>query len=238
MTPQERDLVTRFLDNLLAAPRQQPDSEADSLIRQAMQRRPDAYYLLAQQGIVQQLGLEQAEQRIRELEERLARATQPSTTPASSSFLGDALARRSGGGWRNDSPPQGVPGSLATNMDPRGNWSGSNGGWGGQNQPAYTPPPPRSGFGSFLASAATTAAGVAGGALLFQGIQNWFGGHGGSHEATNVTNAADSFLPTPQSGDWDTGNNFLSNESSSDNWLETGGDNSSPSGSDDDGSWV
>jgi hypothetical protein len=35
------------------------------------------------------------------------------------------------------------------------------------------------GGGGFLRSAATTAAGIAGGALLFEGIQSMFGGHGG-----------------------------------------------------------
>ena len=36
-----------------------------------------------------------------------------------------------------------------------------------------------SGLGSFLRGAATTAAGVAGGALLFQGIESLLGGHRG-----------------------------------------------------------
>jgi len=53
--------------------------------------------------------------------------------------------------------------------------------------PAYTPPAEigaraagvgSSGWGSFLGNAAATAAGVAGGAVLFQGLENLFGHHG------------------------------------------------------------
>jgi hypothetical protein len=60
------------------------------------------------------------------------------------------------------------------------------GGWGGgavppagpqaYGQPAYGQPPQQQGP-SFLRQAATMAAGVAGGALLFQGIQSLFSGH-------------------------------------------------------------
>ena len=39
------------------------------------------------------------------------------------------------------------------------------------------------GGGAFLRSAAITAAGIAGGALLFEGIQSMFG----HHDATNIT---------------------------------------------------
>jgi hypothetical protein len=52
-----------------------------------------------------------------------------------------------------------------------------------QQPPAYAPPPPSyappppSGMSSFLHSAATTAAGVAAGALAFEGIRSLFGGH-------------------------------------------------------------
>lgn len=52
--------------------------------------------------------------------------------------------------------------------------------------PANAPPAPQprtgllsGGAGSFLGSAAATAAGVAGGAFLFQGLENLFGQHSG-----------------------------------------------------------
>lgn len=57
--------------------------------------------------------------------------------------------------------------------------------WGGSS---YAPPPPDQrpgifsgggGLGSFLRSAGTTAAGVAGGEMLFSGLSDLFGGHRG-----------------------------------------------------------
>jgi len=53
--------------------------------------------------------------------------------------------------------------------------------------PQYAPPEPQpaspfsagGGLGSFLRSAGTTAAGVAGGAMLFEGLSGLFGGHHG-----------------------------------------------------------
>jgi hypothetical protein len=58
----------------------------------------------------------------------------------------------------------------------------------GSAQPSYAPPPPDErpgifssggGLGSFLRSAGTTAAGVAGGEMLFSGLSDLFGGHRG-----------------------------------------------------------
>ncbi len=70
-----------------------------------------------------------------------------------------------GGGAWNQTPPE-----PPRNAPPPGN--------------ATTAPQPSSGFltggaGSFLGSAAATAAGVAGGAFLFQGLEGLFGRHGG-----------------------------------------------------------
>ena len=62
----------------------------------------------------------------------------------------------------------------------------------GGGSSSWSPPPPQGqgymgpgpfssggGLGSFLRSAGTTAAGVAGGAPLFEGLSGLFGGHGG-----------------------------------------------------------
>lgn len=62
------------------------------------------------------------------------------------------------------------------------------GGWNNGGQGGYAPPPPADrpgifsgggGLGSFLRNAGTTAAGVAGGEMLFNGLSNLFGGHRG-----------------------------------------------------------
>jgi hypothetical protein len=164
MTPQERDLLTAFLANLAAADTPVPDPEALSLIRNAVSARPDAAYLLVQQTLMQQAALGQAQARIHTLEQQ-AQDQQSRHVPAGnvSSFLG--------GGWSSPPPPPpglaAAPGALP--REPYG------------SPPAAAPSAPHgtSGVGSFLRSAATTAAGVAGGALLFQGIENLLGGHHG-----------------------------------------------------------
>ena len=72
MTPQERDLLTQLIDRLRAAPPQQKDAEAEQLIRDAVRLVPDAPYLLAQTVLMQDFALNQAQQRIQDLERRVA----------------------------------------------------------------------------------------------------------------------------------------------------------------------
>ncbi len=153
MTPQEHQLLSGFLNNLTTARAQSIDPEADRLIRDAFSRQPQAAYLVVQQALMQQMSVQEAQHRIAELEQQLRDARGGAS--GTSSFLGGA-AQAPGAG----SPPPTAPS-----------------GWG---NPATAPGAPRSsGFGNFLRSAATTAAGVAGGAMLFQGIENLFGGHRG-----------------------------------------------------------
>lgn len=149
MTPDERTLLTRFLDELTATRAGAKDPEADGLIRQALGANADAAYLLVQHAIVADQSLHAAQQRIADLEQ-----AQPPAAPAASSFL-----------------PQGNAGP-----------------WGGRPAQPYTPPPADErpglfsgggGLGSFLRSAGTTAAGVAGGEMLFSGLSDLFGHRGG-----------------------------------------------------------
>jgi hypothetical protein len=146
MTPDERTLLTNFLNELVAARGVAKDNEADALIRQALAANPDASYVLVQHAIVADQSLHAAQARIAELERQIA-------------------------------PPAPAPSFLPTD---RGPWGGS--------QPAYAPPAPEArpgilsgggGLGSFLRSAGTTAAGVAGGEMLFSGLSDLFGGHHG-----------------------------------------------------------
>jgi uncharacterized protein len=154
---QERELLTTFLTNLRAARVPNPDQEALSMIRNAVTGNSDAAYLLVQQALMQQAALGQAQARIGELEEQVRRAQ---ATGSESSFLAGA------GGWSN--PP-------ARSALPRGPAGGDPGT--PAASAAMSPRP--SGMGDFLRGAATTAVGVAGGALLFQGIGNLLGGHRG-----------------------------------------------------------
>src|SRR6266852_769904 len=177
MVPQERDLITTLLARLKSAGGQPKDPEAHTLIRQAMVEQPDAPYYLVQTVLIQDLSLHQAQNRIAELEGQLANAQPAKRT----SFLG--------GLFGTSQPASPAAGSVP-----------SAGPWARTPQVAPAPPPqqgyaqPQQGYapagggmmgggmmggggGSFLRSAAATAAGIAGGALLFQGISSMFG-HG------------------------------------------------------------
>lgn len=82
------------------------------------------------------------------------------------------------------------------------------GSWNSSYGASYAPPPPQDrpgifsgggGLGSFLRSAGTTAAGVAGGEMLFSGLSDLFGGHhgggqglfGGPEENVTINNYGD-----------------------------------------------
>jgi hypothetical protein len=176
MTPQEKDLITQLLGRL-PPPNEAKDLEADALIQAALRQRPDATYFLVQTVLIQEMALAQAQQRLQDLERQLS-AVQAAQPPQQqpTSFLGRAL--------RGSAPASGPwgPAPSAPQTPPGGVWSQSSGA-----APAGGPPtaaaapgyatPWGGGGGGFLRQAAMTAAGVAGGALLFEGIQSMFG-HG------------------------------------------------------------
>jgi uncharacterized protein len=184
MTPQEKDLLTTLLDRLRNTPRQPKDSEADALIRQSASEQPDLPYYLVQTVLIQDLSLHQAQQRITDLEKQVADAQQ-SAKSTSGSFLGGLFGQRSpppaagaspAGPWTRspqvaDAPPAQPYGQQGYNQPAYGQTMGGPGGaMGGAGSLM-------GGGGGFLRSAAATAAGVAGGALLFQGISSLFGNH-------------------------------------------------------------
>ena len=185
MTPQERDLITTLLSRLKSTAGQPKDPEADALIRQAMAEMPDAPYYLVQTVLIQDLSLHQAEARIADLEKRLGDANAAQSAPTS--FLG-SLFGRSQPAQPSGSVPSAGPWSRGPNVAPPPQGAPQ------YAQPGYAQPAPAQpgyapggggmfgsagGGGGFLQSAAATAAGIAGGALLFQGIQSLFGPHYG-----------------------------------------------------------
>jgi len=156
MTPDEQNLLQRFLQDLTQTRPGPKDPDADAMISQALRSSPDAAYVLVQHAIMSDQALHAAQDQIAQLQSQLRGA--PALPPASG-FLGGRSP------WAQAAAP--APDQY------------------------QAPPPPTQGFfgpgpfnnsgglGSFLRSAGTTAAGVAGGALLFDGITSLFGGHGG-----------------------------------------------------------
>lgn len=153
MTPQESAMLNSLVRKVQQTQLTEKDPEAESLLSQSLGRDPDALYKLAQTVLVQNIALDQARAQMEQFKQQQA---QPAHT---TSFLGGLL------GHREQTAPAPPP------------------------QPAYSAPSyaqpysvaaPSSG-GSFLRSAATTAAGVAAGALAFEGVESMLHGfgHGG-----------------------------------------------------------
>lgn len=197
MTPQEKDLITALLGRLGQAAGQAKDAEADQLIHQAMAAQPDAPYLLVQTVLIQDMALHQAQGRIAELERQLAEAKAAQGAPADqpTSFLGGLFGHSASPAT---APPAGsvpaagpwsrpAPTPQYAQQQPYAQQPYAQQAYAGQAQPMMAPGMMGGGMmgggmfggGGFLRSAATTAAGIAGGALLFEGIQSMFGQHGG-----------------------------------------------------------
>jgi uncharacterized protein len=68
MTPDERTLLSTFLNDLAQARASGKDAEADAMIRRAFADNPDAAYLIVQHSILSDQALHAAQARIAELE--------------------------------------------------------------------------------------------------------------------------------------------------------------------------
>jgi uncharacterized protein len=163
MTPQEEQMLNDLIGRVEQTQLAEKDPEAEQLLNQRLGRNPDALYILAQTVLVQKYALEQAEAQLRQMRQ-----------PAhSTSFLGNLLGRR------DPAPPPPPPPQPAYGAPPP---YGQPYGQPYPPAPAYgAPPPPPGGGSSFLRSAATTAAGVAAGALAFEGVESLM--HGFGHSA-------------------------------------------------------
>lgn len=149
MDQTDRQAIEELFGKLAAVERQAPlrDAGAEAFIRDAMARQPAAAYYMAQTIIMQEQALAAAEQRLSALDKAPA--------PAESQPRGGFLSRLTGGGGSASSVPH-VPRQRAAS--PFQNRQGFGGGGGG-----------------FLAGAAQTAMGVAGGVLLGNAIAGMFG---------------------------------------------------------------
>ena len=158
MTPQEREQLSAFLQQMTLAQAGQKDAEADALIREAAQRQPDTSYLLVQRAMGLDYALQAAQAQIAKLQAELdqQRANAPGT------FLGTSNT------WGRQTPvstPAQPPVMPAAPARPAA-----------QAAPAAAAQSSSWGSG-MLGSIATTAAGVVAGSLLFQGMQGLMGHH-------------------------------------------------------------
>ena len=180
MTPQERKLVSELFDRLQSLENTPRDNDAVDAINEGVDRAPNALYPLVQTVLVQDEALKRADVRIRELEEQLNGEPQQAGQSGFLDSMRDTLL-----GKRE---PQGsVPSVRSSSGESK--WGSAynqsadmplhgqpSHGQPQQGQPQYGQPMQQSGGGSFLGTAAATAAGVVGGALLMNSFRGMFGG--------------------------------------------------------------
>ncbi|MBJ2219171.1 DUF2076 domain-containing protein [Pseudomonas sp. MF7453] len=176
MNSEEQTLIDGLFSRLQqaetdSAPR---DAQAEARIKEHMTRQPAAGYYMTQSILVQEHALQsldaqnkQQAQQIQQLQDELQRAKATQPAPASG---GGFLSSIFGGGSRE---PQPAP-------------NNSGGGWREPARPAFGQPAPQQNYqqpqapaaapagSGFLGGAMKTAAGVAGGVLLAEGISSLF----------------------------------------------------------------
>lgn len=178
MTPQERDVIAGIFDRLKQAADQPRDPEAEAYIAGRLREQPYAPYVMAQAVYVQEQALANLQSQVEELQGQLrdAQAREPDAQPQSGGFLSGIF------GGAPPARPRSVP-SFPQRGEPApsGAWNRPQAAAPGQADPAAQQPPgpwanQQAGRGGFMASALTTAAGVAGGVMLGNVLANAFGG--------------------------------------------------------------
>ena len=185
MTAQEQEMIDGLISRIRSTEVQDKDTAAEQHLQQGLAGYPDSIYVLAQTVLVQQYGLGQAQAQIEDLKQHnaaMADQLQQAAQAAKSSG-GSFLSHIFG----NSSDQPAPPSRQNTPYQP------VNSGSAGQPYPgtAYPPPaayppanyPPQGGGmfgggggGGFLQGALQTAAGVAAGEMVFQGMEGLFHG--------------------------------------------------------------
>ena len=183
MNSEEQTLIDGLFSRLQqaetdSAPR---DAQAEGRIKEHLTRQPAAGYFMTQAILVQEAAVKsldaqnkQLAQQVQQLQAELqsAKAQTAAPAPSGGGFLSSIF-----GGSSREAPAQSAP--------------PSNGGWREPGRQSFNSPPPQQNFGApppqqnyapqqppvgggFLGGALKTAAGVAGGVMLAQGISSLF----------------------------------------------------------------
>ena len=160
MTPQEQEMIGGLIDRVQKTQLAEKDMDAEQMLQQGLGRNPDALYILAQTVLVQKYALEQAQTQLDQAKAQIEQMQQHPEPKHATSFLGSLLGRNEAVVPPPPPPQQGY-----------------------QPVPSYPQYAPVGvgGGGGFLQGAMQTAAGVAAGALAFEGIESLM--HGFGHAA-------------------------------------------------------
>lgn len=170
MNSEEQTLIDGLFTRLQqaeagSAPR---DAQAQARINEHLARQPAATYYMAQALLVQEAALKQLDQQNRQLQAELAQAKVPqAAAPTGGSFLSGLFGSGA-------SAPAQAPAAAPSQPPGSGGWRD------GPAAPAQAAPAPQAApaalamGGGFLGGALKTAAGVAGGVMLAQGISSLF----------------------------------------------------------------
>ncbi len=182
MTPQEQELVDELFDRLANLENNPRDPAAERLIADGVRRAPHAVYALVQTALVQDEALKQANARIEELQAQIGSEEQQPQGGFLDSMRDTVLGTRDplGSVPTVRSQAQSSPAAPPYQTRPQ--------------YPLQTPPYPAGpgmgpafgSGGSFLGTAASTAAGVIGGGLLLSSIRSMFGDHAGLAHAAGI----------------------------------------------------
>ncbi|MDH1584375.1 DUF2076 domain-containing protein [Pseudomonas sichuanensis] len=204
MNTEEQTLIDGLFGRLKQAedPAQPRDAQAQACIEQHLRQQPAAPYYMAQAILVQEAAIKRLDEQNKQLEAELkqARAQAEASRSSAGNGGGGFLSSIFGGGARSPEPQRSVAPPPP-----------SAGGWREPAPQAYAPPQPQQGFGaapaparsgtsSFLGGAMQTAAGVAGGVLLAQGISSLFNHHSQPEEVVEVIKEEPA--PASDTGGW------------------------------------
>lgn len=143
------------------------DAPADQRIKEHLAGQPAAAYYMAQAILVQEAAIKRLDEQKRQLQAELDDARARAQAPAHGGG-GGFLSNLFGGGNREAAP---APRSNG------GGWREPNNSWGQPSPPpqqGYAQPPQAGPAGGFMRGALQTAAGVAGGVMLAEGISSLF----------------------------------------------------------------
>jgi uncharacterized protein len=170
LIPQEEQLLNSLVQRVNQTQLQEKDPDAEAFLNQELGPNPDALYILAQTVLVQNIALEQAKAQVAQLQQHAQRQPAHTTT-----FLGRLLGDLDPAPASPQPPPYQPVNPQFAQQAPQ--YASPQ-----YQQPQYQPQFVPLGQPSFLRGAMQTAAGVAAGALAFEGVESILHGivgHGG-----------------------------------------------------------